>query len=76
MLFEKRKKERAFAHIVSRLYTVLGIVLVWRAIWYILDELDKWLFGGSHLEISIMSLVLGVILLFVPDWDLKEIEKI
>lgn len=59
----------------KNLYTVLGIVLVWRGVWYILDKFDAWLFGGSHLWTAIIGVIVGVILLYVPDRDLKEISK-
>ncbi len=60
----------------KNLYLVLGIVLVWRGVWYVLDKLDAWLFGGSHLWTAIIGVIVGVILLYLPDRDLKEISKL
>jgi len=60
----------------KNLYIVLGIVLVWRGVWYILDKFDIWLFGGSHLWTAIIGVVVGVFLLYLPDRDLKEISKL
>ena len=60
----------------KNLYIVLGIVLVWRGVWYILDKFDSWLFGGSHLWTAIIGVIIGVVLLYLPDKDLKEISKI
>ncbi len=57
------------------LLTVLGIVLVWRGVWYILDKVDLWLFGGSHFWTAVVGFVLGLIILYLPDKDLKEITK-
>ena len=59
----------------KNLYLVLGIVLVWRGVWYVLDKLDAWLFGGSHLWTAIIGVGVGVVLLYLPDRDLKEISK-
>jgi len=60
----------------KNLYIVLGIVLVWRGVWYILDKFDGWLFGGSHLWTAIVGVIVGVVLLYLPDRDLKEISKL
>lgn len=62
--------------IAYNITTVLGIVLVWRGVWYILDKFDAWLFGGSHLWTAIVGFVVGLVILYIPDKDLKEIEKI
>lgn len=55
---------------------VAGIILIWRGIWYVLDELDKWLFGGSHIWTAFAGIVLGLVIIYLPDKDLKEIEKL
>ena len=62
--------------IAYNITTVLGIVLVWRGVWYILDKFDAWLFGGSHLWTAVVGLIVGLAILYIPDKDLKEIEKI
>lgn len=55
---------------------VIGIVLIWRGIWYVLDGLDKWLFGGSHAWTALIGIIVGLMILYLPDKDLKEIEKL
>jgi hypothetical protein len=45
-------------------------------VWYLLDGLDQWLFGGSHLWTGLVGIILGLIVLYLPDKDLKEIEKL
>ena len=64
---------RRFARDIS---IVLGLVLVWRGIWHALDDIDKWFFGGSHFWTSLAGIVLGLLILYLPDKDLKEIEKL
>lgn len=64
------------SYLAKNLSIVIGIVLIWRGIWYVLDELDKWLFGGSHLWTAILGIVIGLLIIYLPDKDLKEIEKI
>jgi hypothetical protein len=55
---------------------ILGIVLVWRGVWYLLDSLDKWFFGGSHFWTALVGVIVGLVILYLPDKDLKEIEKL
>ncbi len=69
-------KKLNFYYLTKSLTTVVGIVLVWRGVWYILDEFDKWLFEGSHFWTSLIGVVIGLIILYLPDKDLKEIEKL
>ena len=35
-------------YLVKNISVAIGIVLIWRGIWYLLDGVDKWLFNGSH----------------------------
>lgn len=56
------------------LITVVGVVLVWRGIWLILDGLDKWLFGGNHFFTGILGFVAGFALLYYLDNDLEELR--
>ena len=55
---------------------VVGLVLIWRGIWYVLDGLDLLFFGGSHTVTAIAGIVVGLAILYLPDKDLKEIEKL
>jgi len=41
-----------------------------------LDGLDKWLFDGSHTWTALIGIIIGLIILYLPDKDLKEIEKL
>lgn len=41
-----------------------------------MDEMDILLFSGSHILTALGGIVLGLILLYLPDKDLKEIEKL
>ena len=69
-------KKLTLNYLTSTVTVVVGIVLVWRGIWYVLDELDKWLFGGSHFWTSLVGIIIGLVILYLPDKDLKEIEKL
>lgn len=61
---------------IRTIIIVIGIVLVWRGIWYVLDEIDKVLFGGSHFWTALIGVIVGLAILYIPDKDLKEIEKL
>ncbi len=55
---------------------VLGIVLIWRGIWYVLDEIDFVFFDDEHLLTAILGIIVGLLILYLPDKDLKELGKL
>lgn len=69
-------KSNIIRYISSRIAIVVALVLVWRGIWYTLDFIDMTIFNGGHVFTALGGIVLGLIILYVPDKDLKEIEKI
>lgn len=64
---------RNFSHSLS---VVVGLVLIWRGIWLILDKIDLILFGGNHHITALAGIIIGFLILYLPDKDLKEIEKL
>lgn len=70
------KDKLTLRYLVKNISIVIGLVLIWRGIWYTLDGLDKWLFGGSHILTALGGILIGLIILYLPDKDLKEIEKL
>lgn len=64
------------AYFAKNFSIVIGLVLIWRGIWYVLDGLDLLFFGGSHGWTALGGIVLGLLILYIPDKDLKEIEKL
>lgn len=69
-------KNFKFQYLANNLLVVIGVVLIWRGIWYLLDGLDGWLFGGGHAWTAIGGIIIGLIALYLPDKDLKEIGKL
>lgn len=55
---------------------VIGMVLIWRGIWLVLDAIDYWLFDGYSGWTGFFGVIIGLLVLYIPDKDLKEIEKI
>lgn len=70
------KHKLTIPYLTKNFLTVLGLVLVWRGVWYVLDGLDIWLFDGSHTWTALGGVVIGILILYIPDHDLKEIEKL
>ena len=73
---KKRTKKITLAYLVKDVSIVVGLVLIWRGIWYILDALDMWGFGGSHFWTATAGIAIGILVLYLPDHDLKELEKL
>lgn len=63
-------------YFAKNLFVVLGLVLIWRGIWHVLDKIDIYFFAGEHFYTGIAGIIIGLAILYVPDKDLKEIEKL
>jgi hypothetical protein len=50
--------------------------MVWRGVWYVLDEIDLAFFDSNHLFTTIGGIIVGLLILYIPDKDLKEISKL
>lgn len=72
----KNKHKLTLKYFSTNMSVIIGLVLIWRGIWHVLDGLDRLLFGGSHAWTAFTGIILGLIILYLPDKDLKEIEKI
>ena len=70
------KTTQLVSYFSRNVLVVLGLVLVWRGIWYILDAADIYFFGKSHVITTIGGVILGFAILYLPDHDLKEIQKL
>lgn len=71
-----KKPRRILRYFTKNLMIIVGIVLIWRGIWYLLDILDEKFFGGTRAITAAGSIIFGLLLLYVPDKNLKEIEKL
>ncbi len=69
----KKHRRGSFWHVIQGLCKVIAIVLIWRGIWHGLDALDVVLFGGSHGWTALGGAVLGFLILYLPDHDIREI---
>jgi hypothetical protein len=71
-----KRTSHFLSYFAKNMVTIVGIILIWRGIWYLLDAVDEWLFGGSRIITAIGGVILGLLLLFLPDKDLKAIERL
>lgn len=70
------KKKSLVAYFAKNLNIVIGVVLIWRGVWHILDYADILFFSGNRAWTAFGGIVIGLIMLYAPDHDLKELEKI
>jgi len=70
------KHKITLQYFAKNISIIIGLVLIWRGIWYVLDALDKWIFGGSHIWTALGGIIIGFLIIYLPDKDLKEIEKL
>ena len=72
----KKNKNLTLLYFARNFSIVVGLVLIWRGIWYVLDAIDvKW-GGESHFWTAFGGIIIGLLILYIPDKDLKEIEKL
>ncbi|PIR73295.1 MAG: hypothetical protein COU40_03095 [Candidatus Moranbacteria bacterium CG10_big_fil_rev_8_21_14_0_10_35_21] len=71
-----KKTKTLVAYFAKNISVVIALVLVWRGVWYVLDGMDKFFFGSSHTGTALGGIILGILILYLPDNDLKEIEKL
>lgn len=71
-----RTKMQTIKYFTKNIFVVVGLVLIWRGIWYVMDEVDILLFDGAHIYTGVAGIIVGLAILYIPDKDLKEIEKL
>ncbi len=70
------KQKLTLQYLAKNISIVVGLVLIWRGIWYVLDGIDKWIFDSSPTWTALGGIILGLLILYIPDKDLKEIGKL
>ncbi len=64
------------SYFIRNINVVIGLVLVWRGVWHGLDILET-MIGIDHTLLAAgIGFVIGLILLYAPDHDLKELQKL
>lgn len=71
------KRGHGAGYFFKNLGTIVGIVLIWRGVWHVLDVIDIAIIGDeTHLVTAIGGIIIGFLVLYIPDGNLKEIEKL
>jgi hypothetical protein len=66
-----RRKRSFFSPDIHILMDVIGVILVWRGIWVLTD---RYLFPDNPDVSAIISIILGIIILYVENKNLKELK--
>jgi len=72
----KRRIHHRLSYFISSFTTVIGLVLIWRGIWYLLDWIDKEFFNDGHILTVPITILVGFLILYLPDRDLSELRKL
>lgn len=54
----------------------IGIIIIWRGVWIVLDLIDTLIFGGNHIITAILGIVVGILMLYLPEKNLKALERL
>ncbi|MFM2357717.1 MAG: hypothetical protein RJA61_454 [Candidatus Parcubacteria bacterium] len=65
-----------FGYFLKNLNVVIGLVLIWRGVWYVFDWIDFTFLNNNHMITSLGGIIAGLLILYIPDKDLKEIQKL
>lgn len=69
-------KPRQLSHLSKNISIAIGIILVWRGVWILLDLLDQRLFGGNHAVTALIGIAVGIAILYIPDKDFRALERL
>ena len=63
-------------YLTKGISVAIGIILIWRGVWIILDLIDELIFGGNHMATAIGGIIVGILMLYLPDKNLKALERL
>ena len=72
-MFTRHHIIRYFTHNIA---VVVGVVFGCRGICHLLDIIDIELRGGNLVYTSVGGIIVGLLILYLPDKDLKELGKL
>lgn len=61
---------RMSRHFIFILFMVVGVIFVWRGLWSLMD---MYLLPGHPVLSNVVGIVIGLLILYLPDEDLKEL---
>ncbi|OGN27337.1 MAG: hypothetical protein A2941_01825 [Candidatus Yanofskybacteria bacterium RIFCSPLOWO2_01_FULL_49_17] len=63
-------------YFIKNLSIAIGIILIWRGVWILLDFIDGIFFGGEHIVSAVGGIVGGILILYLPEKNLKSLERL
>ena len=63
-------------YFTKNISVAIGIILIWRGTWIVLDLFDKVIFGGNHIITAILGIIMGIAILYLPEKNLKALERL
>ena len=69
-------KKLGIEYFTKNIVVAIGLILVWRGVWIMLDLIDKWLFGSSHIVTATIGIIVGLALIYFPEKNLKTLERL
>jgi len=67
-------KTLGIKYFTKNISVAIGIILIWRGVWIVLDLIDRWIFDGNHIITATMGIVMGIVILYLPERNLKALE--
>lgn len=58
------KQKKGVLYFSRYLIASVGLVLIWRGLWFLLDQLEVALLGGNHVVMAVISIALGMGILY------------
>ncbi len=65
-----------FTYFIKNISVAIGIIFIWRGIWVSLDLFDMLLFNGNHIITAVGGIIVGIIILYLPEHNLKSLERL
>ena len=69
-------KHFGLTYFVKNISIAIGIILIWRGVWVVLDLIDHLLFGGNHIVTAVGGIIAGIVILYLPEKNLKALERL
>ncbi|MEK7217664.1 MAG: hypothetical protein AAB374_01575 [Patescibacteria group bacterium] len=66
----------SWRYFTKNISIAIGIILIWRGVWVMLDLLDSVLFGGNHVVTAVAGIIVGIVILYLPERNLKALERL
>ena len=63
-------------YFTKNISVAIGIILIWRGVWIVLDLVDKFLFGSNPIITAVGGIVIGIAILYLPEKNLKALERL